>query len=172
MRTDKNFHLDETDARILEALAGDGRITWSELGHRIGLSLTPTLRRVRELEERGCITGYQATIDETRVGYALSVMVAVSLSAQTDEGLVKFEKQVAEIPEVMSCFMMTGEIDYHLRVAVPDLEGYQRFISTLTKIQGVARVNSSFALKRVLERHCPALRTGARPRKRSGKAKV
>jgi Lrp/AsnC family transcriptional regulator, leucine-responsive regulatory protein len=170
MPTDKNFDLDKTDAKILETLAQDGRITWSELGQQIGLSLTPTLRRVQALQERGCITGYQATIDETRVGYTLSVMVSVTLSAQTDEALAKFEKQVSEITDVMSCFMMTGDVDYHLRVAVPDLEGYQRFISKLTKIQGVARVTSSFALKRVLERHCPALRTSARPRKRPGKA--
>src|ERR1700691_5091657 len=124
--------LDRTDMRLLQILASNGRITWSDLARRIGLSLTPTLKRVRALETQGCIAGYHAIIDERRVGYALSVLVSVSLGTQTDEAMALFENRVREIPEVMTCFMMTGEVDYQLRLVVPDLDGYQSFISVLT----------------------------------------
>lgn len=149
--------LDEFDLKMLRVLVRDGRITWTELAEKIGLSLTPTLKRVRELEANGFIAGYHASIDEARVGYGISVFVSVSLSTQTDSVLARFESSIRDIPEIMSCFMMTGETDYLLRVVVPDLDGYRGFISVLTKVPGVSRITSSFAVKPVIQRPAPPL---------------
>jgi Lrp/AsnC family leucine-responsive transcriptional regulator len=159
--------LDNFDLRILSILAEDGRIGWNQLAERIGLSQTPTLRRVRALEADGYIVGYHAIIDERRVGCGISVFVSVSLKTQTDEALRLFESRIADRPEVMSCFMMTGNYDYLLRVVVPDLEGYQKFISILTRVPGVSRITSGFAVKPVVNRPAPPLPTysrKARPR--------
>jgi Lrp/AsnC family leucine-responsive transcriptional regulator len=150
--------LDKTDRKILQVLARDGRVAWSELAEQVGLSLTPTLRRVRQLEERGFITGYVAQLDEGRLAGRVCVFVAVTLASQAEETITRFEEQIALAPEVMSCFLMTGVADYTLRVVVPDLDAYHRFLTrTLTRIPGVAHINSSFALKTVLLRSAPVL---------------
>ena len=149
--------LDTYDIKILQILARDGRVTWSELADKVGLSLTPTLKRMHRLEGSGYISGYHAIIDEARVGCAISVFISVSLTMQTDAGMARFESSLLNIPEIMSCFVMTGETDYLLRIVVPDLEGYRAFISVLTKIPGVARVTSSFAVKPVIQRSAPPL---------------
>jgi Lrp/AsnC family leucine-responsive transcriptional regulator len=149
---------DKTDRKILELLAKDGRMAWSTLAESIGLSLTPTLRRVRQLEDEGYIQGYMATLDEGRLAGKISVFVSVTLAAQSEEVIARFEEQIALAPEVMSCFLMTGDADYRLRVVVPDLETYHRFLTrTLTRIPGVAHIKSSFALKIVLNRSSPLL---------------
>jgi len=150
--------LDKTDRKILQVLARDGRIAWSELSEEVGLSLTPTLRRVRQLEEGGYIRGYVAQLDEARLAGKVSVFVAVTLVTQSEEVIARFEEQIALAPEVMSCFLMTGDADYTLRVVVPDLDAYQRFLTrTLTRIPGVAHIKSSIALKQVLMRPSPLL---------------
>jgi Lrp/AsnC family leucine-responsive transcriptional regulator len=150
--------LDKTDRKILQVLARDGRVAWSDLAEQVGLSLTPTLRRVRQLEERGYITGYVAQLDEGRLAGRVCVFVAVTLASQAEETITRFEEQIALAPEVMSCFLMTGVADYTLRVVVPDLDSYHRFLTrTLTRIPGVAHINSSFALKTVLMRSAPLL---------------
>jgi DNA-binding Lrp family transcriptional regulator len=154
--------LDAFDIRILHILSDDGRVTWSELAEKIGLSLTPTLKRVRSLEKNGYIAGYHAVIDEARVGCAISVFVSVSLTMQTDVAMARFESSLQDISGIMSCFVTTGETDYLLRVVVPDLEGYRSFISILTKIPGVARVTSSFAAKAVIQRSTPPLPSSRR----------
>jgi len=161
--------LDEFDVKTLRILARDGRITWTELAEKIGLSLTPTLKRVRQLEANGFIAGYHASIDEARVGYAISVFISVSLSTQTDSALARFESSIRDIPEIMSCFMMTGETDYLLRVVVPDLDGYRGFISVLTKVPGVLRITSSFAVKPVIQRLAPPLHDPRNPLSTSGR---
>jgi DNA-binding Lrp family transcriptional regulator len=160
--------LDDFDIRILEILAREGRITWSQLADEIGLSLTPTIKRVRALETEGYIAGYHATIAEARVGCGISVFVSVSLSSQTDEALASFEDRICELPEVMNCFMMTGETDYLLRVVVGDLDAYQGFISSLTRIPGVSRVTSGFAVKPVIQRAAPPLSALQKPRAKVG----
>src|SRR5450830_141837 len=146
-----HLEIDKTDLKILKALAVDGRMAWSALGERIGLSLTPTLRRVRLLEEAGYIKGYSATLDEGRLAGRMSVFVSVTLATQSEE-------LIARAPEVMSCFLMTGDADYNLRVVVPDLDAYHQFLTrTLTRIPGVAHIKSSFALKTVLMRPAPVV---------------
>src|ERR1700712_1705431 len=116
--------IDKFDVKILNTLANDGRISWRELAEAIGLSLTPTLRRVRLLEERGYIQGYVARLDETRLGGGLVVFVSVAMDKQALEALNHFEERIALVPEVMSCFLMTGDADYLLRVVVKDLHNY------------------------------------------------
>lgn len=150
--------LDKTDLKILKELALDGRIAWSALADKVGLSLTPTLRRVRQLEERGLIRGYVAQLDEARLAGRMTVFVSVTLTSQAEDVIARFEELIALAPEVMSCFLMTGDADYNLRVVVADLDAYHHFLTrTLTRIPGVAHIKSSFALKTVLMRASPLL---------------
>lgn len=126
---------------------------------RVGLSLTPVLRRVRRLEDQGFITGYSARFDEARLGASFSAFVSVTLERQAEEALEVFETQIARAPEVMSCYLMSGGSDYLLRVVAADLGAYQAFMTgVLTRIPGVARIQSSFALKLVIERSAPPFR--------------
>jgi Lrp/AsnC family leucine-responsive transcriptional regulator len=160
-----NTELDRIDLKILGELARDGRLPWRDLSERVGLSLTPTLRRVRRLESDGYISGYSAHLDERRLVGAVSVLVSVTLERQVKEALDRFEREIAVAPQVMSCFQMTGDADYLLRVVVHDLAEYQSFLtSTLTRIPGVAHIKSSFALKAVLNRTGPLL-SAESPRK-------
>jgi DNA-binding Lrp family transcriptional regulator len=150
--------IDRVDTKILHALAQDGRMSWRDLADRIGLSLTPTLRRVRRLEEAGIISGYSARFDEQRLGFGITMYVMVTLERQTEETLKVFERRVADVPEVMSCYLMTGEADYVLRIVVPDLPSYQRFmLDVLTRIPGVSRIQSGLAIKPVFQRAAPPI---------------
>ncbi|UUC47993.1 Lrp/AsnC family transcriptional regulator [Pseudomonas citronellolis] len=150
--------IDRTDLKILRALADDGRLSWRDLAQKIGLSLTPTLRRVRRLEEERYIQGYFAQLDEERLSGAMSVFVSVTLEKQTGNYLARFEESIVQAPQVMSCFQMTGDADYMLRVVVKDLAAYQAFLTTtLTQIPGVAGIKSAFALKSVLKRSAPPI---------------
>lgn len=150
--------IDKIDRKILKELSIDGRIAWSALAEKVGLSLTPTLRRVRQLEESGYIQGYVGKLDEGRLAGRMTVFVSVTLATQSEEVIARFEEQIALAPEVMSCFLMTGDADYNLRVVVPDLDAYHHFLTrTLTRIPGVAHIKSSFALKTVLMRASPLL---------------
>lgn len=154
----KNLELDRIDIKILRELSQDGRLGWKELAERIDLSLTPTLRRVKRLEEDGFIRGYCAQLDETQLAGGISVFVSVSLDKQSEETISRFEEEIALAPEVMSCFMTTGDADYNLRVVVKDLEAYHHFLTRrLTRIPGVANVKSSFSLKTVLFRSAPLI---------------
>jgi Lrp/AsnC family leucine-responsive transcriptional regulator len=145
--------LDKIDRRILRLLSEDGRMAWRDLAEQVGLSLTPTIRRVRLLEERGYIEGYAARLSEERLAGSMTVFVTVTLERQSGHSLSIFEQEVARIPNVMSAYVMTGGADYLLRVVVRDLQEYQRFLTEdLTRIPGVAHIQSSFALKPVLQR--------------------
>jgi DNA-binding Lrp family transcriptional regulator len=150
--------LDKMDAKIMQILSTDGRISWRDLAEQIGLSLTPTLRRIRRLESDGVITGYSAQFDEQKLGYGITMYVWVSLERQVEETLKVFERRIADVPEVMSCYLMTGEADYVLRIVVPDLPSYQRFmLDVLTRIPGVSRIQSGLAIKPVFQRAAPPI---------------
>nr|WP_047167435.1 Lrp/AsnC family transcriptional regulator [Sphingomonas sp. Y57] len=151
--------LDSYDARILRRLAEDGRITWRDLAVEIGLSLTPTLRRVRLLEEAGYITGYFAGLDERRLAGAMIVFISVTLERQVRDILESFEERVSALPEIMSGFLMTGGADYLLRAVVRDLDHYRHLLDDLTRIPGVAHIQSSFALKSFINRPAPIVRS-------------
>ena len=151
--------LDEIDRKILEVLQDDARISNVDLAGRVGLSPSPCLRRVRDLEERGVVRRYVALLDPVAVGLGVSVFVQVSLERQAERGLDAFEKYVLDRPEVLECYLMTGDADYLLRVVVPDVSAFERFLlDHLTRIPGVASVKSSFALKQVKYRTSLPLR--------------
>jgi Lrp/AsnC family transcriptional regulator, leucine-responsive regulatory protein len=150
--------LDATDRRILTALAEDSRASLRDIAERVGLSQTPLLRRIRRLEQAGVIAGYGVRLDERKLGQAMSVYVSVTLAAQSEEAIAVFEGEIVKAPEVMSCFLMTGGSDYMLRVVVPTLDAYEDFLRRrLTCIPGVAHIQSSFALRSVLQRTSPPL---------------
>lgn len=150
--------LDGYDRKIIAALIRDGRLSWRELAEEIGLSLTPTLRRVRRLEDSGIIKGYAARVDERRLLGAMTVFVSVTLERHLDEVLSGFEEMVSALPEVMGGFMMTGGADYLLHVIVRDLDHYQELLTVLTKTRGVAHIRSSFALKTFVRRAAPLVK--------------
>jgi DNA-binding Lrp family transcriptional regulator len=147
---EKTQTLDEIDRRILVELQRDGRLTNQDLAGRIGVSASPCWRRVRALEEAGVIKGYAALVDPAALGLNVSVFTQVSLERQEKKALQVFETAVGEWPEIMECYLMTGDADYLLRVVVPDLAAYERFLmARLTRIRGIASIKSSFALRSV-----------------------
>ena len=142
--------LDAIDRRILAALQEDARIANNELAAAVGLSPAPCLRRVRALEEDGVIRKHVSLVNPGAVGLPVSVFVSISLERQVEEALKRFEKVILARPEVMECYLMTGDADYLLRVVCADLAAYERFVlDHLTKVPGVSSIRSSFALKQV-----------------------
>ncbi|MGD9830693.1 MAG: Lrp/AsnC family transcriptional regulator [Hyphomicrobiaceae bacterium] len=142
--------LDDIDRRLLAVLQENGRLTATEIAERIGLTTSPCLRRIRLLEEAGIIRGYAALVDQRKVGLPVSVFVSVKLEKQREEAMTRFEEAIRRYPEVVECYLMTGSRDYLLRVVTSDLTAYERFLkSTLTRIDGVASIESSFALAQV-----------------------
>jgi Lrp/AsnC family leucine-responsive transcriptional regulator len=142
--------LDAIDLRILAELQRDGRLTITELGDRVGLSTSPCLRRVRILEESGVISGYVAMVDQAAVGLSINVFASIRLERQREEELERFRASVTQWPEVMECYLMTGTRDYLMRIVVGSLGDYERFIKDkLSRLEGVASIESSFALSRI-----------------------
>lgn len=145
-----NIELDAIDRKILATLQRDGRISIADLAQQVGLSPSPCLRRVRLLEEAGVIARYVAMVDQQAVGLPVSVFVSIKLESQREEALTKFGKSIERWPEVLECYLMTGPRDYLLRVVVSDLSAYERFLKQkLTKLTGIASIESSFALEQV-----------------------
>ena len=142
--------LDAIDRNILNHLQRNGRISNVDLAREVGLSPSACLRRMRELEASGLIDRYTAVLNQAAAGFDLSVFVQVTLERQIESALETFERSVADRPEVMECYLMTGDADYLLRVVVSDVAAYERFLKDhLTRIPGVASIKSSFALNRV-----------------------
>ncbi|MDE0537780.1 MAG: Lrp/AsnC family transcriptional regulator [Rhodospirillales bacterium] len=144
------MELDAIDARILTELQSDGGLTNAELAERVGLSPSPCLRRVKLLTDAGVIKKRVALVDGNAIDLKVSVFIHVTLEKQIEENLSEFEAAIEARPEVVECYLMTGESDYLLRVVVPDLEAYERFLMEhLTRIPGVSNIKSSFALNQV-----------------------
>jgi DNA-binding Lrp family transcriptional regulator len=142
--------LDNFDHRILAALQQDGRISNVQLASDVSLSESACLRRVRALEESGLIDRYVALINQAAVGLSGNVFVHIGLHREEESELAAFEDAVRDIPEVMECYLMTGEFDYFLRVVVSDMADFERLHRDyLTRLPGVARVNSSVAIRTV-----------------------
>jgi Lrp/AsnC family transcriptional regulator, leucine-responsive regulatory protein len=154
--------LDPIDARILRALTREGRITWADLAEEVGLSTTPTLRRVRQMEAEGLIRGYTARLDETRLIGSIPVFISVTLERQIEPVLSAFEAAVSALPEVMSGHLMSGAQDYLLHAFVRDLDHYRDLLAKLTEISGIAHIQSSFVLKTFLYRAAPLVTDGER----------
>lgn len=142
--------LDDLDLRILRLLRDNGRMPLQELSDLVGLSPTPVGRRVRALEAAGVIAGYAALIDEAALGYPVSVFVSVRLDRQVDRALAEFEAAIQTFPEVVDCWLMTGNRDYLLRVATDGLAGFEAFLtSRLTRLACVSSIESSIPIRRV-----------------------
>ena len=145
--------LDRIDRSILHELQLDGRISNIKLAERINLSESACLRRVKLLEEAGIIGGYAMLINQAAVGLSGNVFVEITLNRQRREDQDAFEAGVAQVPEVMECYLMSGDYDYLLRVVVADAGDYERIHhEQLTSLPGVARVRSSFALRAATKR--------------------
>jgi Lrp/AsnC family leucine-responsive transcriptional regulator len=142
--------LDKIDVKILKRLQQDARISNVKLAEEVGLSPAPCLRRVKALEESGVIRRYVSLVDPGAVGLSVTVFVQISLDLQVEGRLEIFEKAIMKRPEVLECYLMTGDSDYLLRVVVPDVAAYERFLrDALTRIESAAGIKSSFALKQV-----------------------
>jgi DNA-binding Lrp family transcriptional regulator len=142
--------MDTTDWKILHALQNDARLSNVELARAVHLSPSPCLARVRALEKSGFISRYVTLLDPLRVGLKVSVFIQVTLERQIESALEIFENAIRERPEVMECYLMTGDADYMLRVVVPDIQALEHFIlNFLSRVPGVGNIKSSFALKQV-----------------------
>jgi Lrp/AsnC family leucine-responsive transcriptional regulator len=142
--------LDAIDYRILDRLQVDARLTNVDLAKAVNLSPSPCLARVRALEADGLISRYVTLLNPVKMGLTVSVFMQVSLEKQVQSALEIFERAIRDRPEVMECYLMTGDADYLLRVVVPDVPALERFIlDFLTKVPGVGNIRSSFALKQV-----------------------
>ena len=152
--------LDAIDRQILTHLQRNARMSNARLAERVGLSPAPCLRRIRALEEAGIIRDYVALVDSRAVGRAVTVFIEIRLDLQVKDRLDILERAIREWPEVLECNLMTGDADYLLRVAVPDVDAYEHFLrDKLTRLEGVASIKSSFALKQV--KYTTALPIGA-----------
>jgi len=142
--------MDSIDLKILEELQADGSLSNVALAQRVHLSPSPCLTRVRALETQGVIHRYVALVDPKALGLGLNVFISISLKEQSKQALAAFEQRIAEHDEVMECYLMTGDSDYLIRVAVADIAALERFIlNQLTPIPGIEKIRSSFALKQV-----------------------
>ena len=142
--------IDSTDLKILRELQIDGSLSNVELARRVHLSPSPCLTRVKALEKAGVIDRYVALVPPKAVGMNLNVFISISLKQQSKAELESFEQSISLCDEVMECYLMTGDSDYLIRVAVPDIAALERFIlDRLTPIPGIEKIRSSFALKQV-----------------------
>jgi hypothetical protein len=142
--------LDTTDLRILAELQTNGALSNVELARRVHLSPSPCLARVKALEHNGVIDRYVALANAASLGLGLNVFISISLKEQSKAALAEFEQRIAEHDEVMECYLMTGDSDYLMRVALPDIAALEKFIlEQLTPISGIEKIRSSFALKQV-----------------------
>ena len=144
------MNLDAVDLKILTELQRDGSLSNVELAKRVHLSPSPCLARVKALEQAGVIDRYVALANASVLGLGLNVFISISLKEQSKEALATFEQRIAEHDEVMECYLMTGDSDYLIRVALPDIAALEKFIlEQLTPIPGIEKIRSSFALKQV-----------------------
>ena len=139
--------MDSLDKKIVFELQKNGRSSNFEIAEKVGLSPSPCLRRIKNLEKRKVISGYTAIIDEELFGYPVTAFVSVRLENQTDETLKKFEEGISTLVEVVDCWLVTGNRDYLLRVVAENLKTYEKFMrENLTKIKGIASIETNFTL--------------------------
>ncbi|MCP4384486.1 MAG: Lrp/AsnC family transcriptional regulator [Hyphomicrobiales bacterium] len=152
-RIDDIVQIDQIDRKIIAALARDGRLTAVELSNRIGLSPSACTRRLQGLEAAGIITGYRALVDPTTVGLGVKVFVEVTLERQNDDALKAFEIALSECPNVLSCHLMSGSSDYLIELVARDLSDFEQVhANVLSRLPGVFRIESKFALRQAVDR--------------------
>ncbi len=146
--------ISKMDKRILNEIQQNARLSNLELADKIGLSPSPCLRRVKQLEEAGYIDEYVTRLNQQKLELKLIALIQISMDRHTPERFEKFESTVKEFDEVLECYMVTGQsADYVLKVIVPDMEYYQSFLlDKLTRIEGVTGVHSSFIMRKVVDK--------------------
>lgn len=149
------MNLDKIDKQILQELQINARISNLELAEKVNLSPTPCARRVKQLEEAGIIKSHITILDPEVLGLSLTAMVSITMDQHTTDRFEKFEKTAAELPEVMECYVVTGQdSDFLIKVLVKDMRHYEEFLlRRLTKIEGVSGVHSSFVLRQAINKH-------------------
>jgi len=158
------MELDKLDRAILAVLQQDARISLQDIGVRVGLSTTPCWSRIKKMENAGVIQGYTVRIDPAAIGFAETVIVQVTLESHSDETLEAFGKALADIPEVLEAFLISGDYDYHIRIAVRDTRDYERLLrERLYRIPGIRHSRSCFVLRRLKENLAPPLDIQAPP---------
>ena len=151
--------LDKFDIAILEALQKDARLSLQELGKQVGLTASPCWTRIRRMEDAGVIEGYAVRVNPEKIGLSETVILHVTLDSHSDEALFEFGKALEEIPEVLEAYLVSGDYDYYIRVAVEGTRGYERFLrERLYKIPGVRHSKSSFVLRRLKQSQLPLRR--------------
>jgi len=164
--------LDRHDVVLLTELQRDSRQTVQQLAERVGLSSTPCWKRVKEMESAGIIRGYTALVDREKVGLSLCVIAELNLTRHSEDEVRRFEKAVADAPQIVSCYSTTGQADYVIKVLVRDIKDYEQFLhETAFKLPGVTHVRSSVVLKEVkselrLPIEAPRKVTEAKPKRR------
>ena len=145
--------LDAFDLKILAVLQDDGALSNQEIAERVGLSPSPCSRRIRQLEESGVIAAHVVRLSASKIGLDLTVLIHIRMDRHTPERFDNFETIVASFPEVQECYLITGqEADYQLKVIVPNMDEYQRFLlEKITRIEGVIGVHSSFVLRKPVD---------------------
>ncbi|KPK39773.1 MAG: AsnC family transcriptional regulator [Gammaproteobacteria bacterium SG8_47] len=145
--------LDRFDRRILEELQRNGGLSNQELAERIGLSPSPCSRRVKQLEDAGIILKRVTLLERRKLGLTLTAIILISMDRHTPERFEAFEDAIRQCPEVLECYLITGQdADYLLKVVVPDMDHYQHFLlNKITRIEGVSGVHSSFVMRRVVD---------------------
>ena len=150
------MHLDKFDLAILKVLQGDARASLNDIGAAVGLSATPCWNRIKRMEEEGLIQGYTALVNPEGLGYADTVILQVTLESHTDEMLYAFGRALEAVPEVTEAYLVSGDYDYYIRVAIKDTRDYERFLrERLYKIPGIRHSRSSFVLRCLKQSRAP-----------------
>jgi Lrp/AsnC family transcriptional regulator, leucine-responsive regulatory protein len=159
------MELDSFDIAILTVLRDDARASLQEISGKVGLSSTPCWNRIKKMETEGVIQGYTVRIDPAAIGFTETVIVQVTLESHNDETLYAFGKALGEIPEVLEAFLISGDYDYYIRIAVRDTRDYERLLrEKLYRIPGIRHSKSSFVLRRLKESPIPLVASpSARP---------
>ncbi|MEQ9466874.1 MAG: Lrp/AsnC family transcriptional regulator [Ekhidna sp.] len=146
--------MDHLDKKLISLLQKNGKLTMKELSAELGLSITPIYERVKRLERKGIIAGYQASIDPKKAGFGFEVFSSVTLESHKAEFLREFETDISKFPEVMECYHMAGSFDFLLKVLVKDMDGYAEFVNKkLAKLDNIRLVQSMMVLKKVKQTH-------------------
>lgn len=149
----RNINLDRIDYAILDSLQENGRLSNNDLSDKVGLSPSACLRRVKSLEDNGIIDHYVAIVPQSAAGLSDNVFVQITVEKQTKEKLAEFEQRVIQCPQIMECYLMSGDADYLLRVAVSDASDYERLhMDVLTTLPGVSQIKSNFSLRTVAKK--------------------
>lgn len=144
--------LNNVDKKILHALQQDGRLSFTELGKRVGLTTTPCIERVKKLEREGYIAGYSARLDAQKLGAGLVVFVQVRLNRTHRQTFEEFRRQVQTLPEVQECFLVTGSFDFLVKARVRDMDAYRDFLEgSLLNLPGVLESTSIAAMETIKE---------------------